>query len=798
MRAPATLILAMVAAAVLSAASARYCEFVETRIGTGGAGFGIGSTNPGPQVPFGAMRLGPDTTYDWIYLPFNHFGGYYYNDSQITAFSHTHLVGAGVGDFGNVGVTAVRGPVSSAVVANYGYRSAFSHDTETAVPGYYSVLLEKPNVLAELTVSGTHTGMHRYTCVDAAAGGGCAVLVDVCHTVNRGKACKNATVAVAAPASTGAPLTVEGGVRVAGALSERSPLGGIDVFFSLLLEQPTGGALGAVALWENGTVLGSGVTTRASTSGSLGAFVGLNASSPGTGNLTALVRVGISFLSVADARANLMADQQPASDSALSFEAARAGTEAQWEGMLSRVQVAEATNPSAADHDDLVKFYSGLYRSFLAPTQYVETNQRYLGFDGVPHEWARSTGDGASFMSDMSIWDIHRSQAPLLALLAPERARDIGLSLIQMTEEGGHLPKWPLANIYTGCMVGSHAIIILSDFVAKGVPGINASEAFAVVKAAATAQDASKRYNELGYVPLEADERSAGLTLAFAFDDWAAAELATAVNATDDAAVFHNRSKRYANEWSSDRMLFCPKLANGTLQCPAFAQNPYPTEKHYVEASPWEYQFFVPGDPRGLVSLYPSRDVYVARLQETFVESQSWPFGTTLPNPWYWAGNEPDLFVPWQFPFAGNEYANYTQYWTRKLLEWKYNTTAAGVPGNDDYGTMSAWETFAYLGFYPQSGSGNGTYIIGSPRFTQATVALPSASVQGGAGPLLTITAHNASATAVYVARAEVNGQPLAAPFVRHADLTNGGKGGATLEFWMSESPSVWGEWLQR
>lgn len=228
----------------------------------------------------------------------------------------------------------------------------------------------------------------------------------------------------------------------------------------------------------------------------------------------------------------------------------------------------------------------------------------------------------------------------------------------------------------------------------------------------------------------------------------------------------------------------------------------------------------------GLISLFPSPDAFVAALQSLQAKQTAWALGNAMPNPYYWAGNEPDILAPWQFAAAGPQYANYTQFWTRWLLRTYYTPSPDGIPGNDDFGTMSAWAAFAYAGLYPIPATPGGQYALGSPSFASLTVSLPqdvacpqaaragtvptgvaaaAASAAEGAGastsvPVLQITAHNASASNIYVCGASANGVALPTPFVTHAQLfpagmalaCAGGSAAAQLEFWMSAEPCAW------
>ncbi|RYG57507.1 hypothetical protein EON66_00205 [archaeon] len=374
-------------------------------------------------------------------------------DTSISAFSHTHMVGPGVSDLGNHGIMVTR-TFSAATIqdssSKFGYSSRFSHGNETALPGYYAVFLEDANTFAELTATGSHSGMHQYTC-----GGGdvapCTLLLDVCHTASAPGACLKASTSVQFDPTNHANAVLTGSVLNHGSLSGRGPLGGLYVYLYATVSASGGNGTVVplvVGTWVNNTL--SSAMNATTTSGNAGSYITYAAQSSDT---IITVRAGLSFVSVANAKANLFAQQSAAGSGSaplVSFNDAVAAAQAEWEGMLSRVHVDLPLDvPAEEAAGNLTSFYSAVYRTFLAPTQYSEADGSYMGFDGVQH----TVWQGGRFLSDMSIWDIHRTQTPWLVVTAPDVAADVTHSLLVMTEQGGHLPRWPLANIYADCMV---------------------------------------------------------------------------------------------------------------------------------------------------------------------------------------------------------------------------------------------------------------------------------------------------------------------------------------------------------
>jgi len=361
-----------------------------------------------------------------------------------------------------------------------------------------------------------------------------------------------------------------------------------------------------------------------------------------------------------------------------------------------------------------------------------------------------------------------------------------------MAQQGGDFPRWPLANIYTGCMVANHAWITIVDNYMKGIRDFDVEFAYNLMKLEATTPRPHNgrtdlgNYSTIGYIPKESDEKAAALTLEYCFDDNAVATLAQQLNYTDDYNFFHQWSKNYVNVWDANEQFMCPRLYNGTFRCPPEAEQhlPYPAETGYIEGDAWQWFMFVPHDPEGLIALFPTPDAFVKKLDACFNLSLPWPT-TVMPNPYYWAGNEPDILAAWLFDVAARP--DLTQKWTRMMLKTQYNSKPDGLPGNDDYGTMSAWAVFTFLGFYPQAGSSR--YLIGSPVFENAYINRKSYGL-----PDIQITAHGASDVNIYVQNLTVNGVPRNTPFLDHINDFNSAASVATLEFWMGPNPSTWGQ----
>ena len=673
------------AAAAAAAALPPPLSLVDPFIGSGGLGFGAGSHNPGAQIPFGSFRLGPDTALrvantTFVQPSFDHFGGYAHADNAIVAFSHMHLVGAGIGDLGNFGVMPVRldhpaahttdAKLSRILATPEGHAAALDHAMETAAPGYYAVRLAPPlDANVSLIATGSHNGTHVYEFrSDPNGGAACGVLVDVCHTAmgDGAAACQDAHVSVSAAASNSVIVTAS--LRMAGGLTKRAPNGGVPLFFAARVHVPAG-AVPATRLWANGSVLPVGVANASHRNGSLGAWVEMPCKSaaavadPTAATTTTIVRVdaALSFIDVQHALANL-------GDMNRAAPTLRAHANALWLERLSAVNVTtESTSTDGASEtkekqDLLVKFYTALYHANLAPSIYDEGGE-FRSFGDTARD-APSTrlqrvdpGQGHA-MSDMSIWDIHRTQLPWLSLTAPSVFADVLLSLQRMMEQGsGDLPRWPLLNIYTGCMIGSHAFVTFAETVRKqqtmALARLNITAIFAAMRRTATTQRPQSgrpcvsNYSSLGYVPDGCASHAASLTLSYAFDDDAVATVAASLGKNEDAAYFRNRSRQaYRLLWDAPRQLLCPRRVSGALKCPWAPALAYPFENMYTEGDGLQWLWFVPHDPEGLVQLFAEPNAFVDKLHRFFLDARpvsqggKWAAGTFLANAWYWAGNE--------------------------------------------------------------------------------------------------------------------------------------------------------------
>lgn len=859
-------VLVLISKSAAASSSTPLVDLVDTRIGTGGFGFGIGSLNPGAQVPFGAYRVGPDTSagldelgiYSWM-----DFGGYQYPTTVdeidcpilgpllgpllqprfIAGFTHTHVVGAGGSDWMNFLVTATRGAggdnsnstnKSSSLLQPGGTNSKYNTSTEIAKPGYYSVHLETPDAVAEVTaLRNGFSGLHRYTF--AAGSLPAAVVLDLARAAptalsqpTANSACREATLesVLQIDAHT---IELSAAITMAGSMTGRSLSsdGGVKVFFfceiSVSSSSSARPAIASLQAWldKQWMTPEQAVTNGATKSHSLGLVVTSNSSGAG---VVFTVASAISFLSSAQARANLQGSSSGRGKKKRpDFDSAVSALQQLWERTLGTVSipsdlVQEYSQPVAV-------FYSALYRVHLAPTDYTEPeSQQYLGLDQTVYT---SRFASVHRMGDLSIWDTYRCSTSLQMLLVPERVYDMVHSMMHMTQiefprppynsSEMRLPQWIMgSSVEADAMTGKHSASIMLGACAQNVTGmagaarpgsagLNCTDVYQTVSTAILAwcrrnmncgQPGNCFYaaNHIGTTLEGAVTAAAVLNAAERRGD---AEMAAAIK------PYAHMSLRQV--WNDSAKLFCPRAAaEGEFDCPkGINWLPYPFESKYIESSAVENRWYAPGALSLLFDdLLGGRDAAANSLERFFQLSLMWEtdvmHNTTLLQPWLAIGNEPSFLIPHLFAALGSKYAWRSQHWMRHVLEKRFFFGPAGLPGNDDYGAISSWLVFGYLGIYPLVPSNN--YVVSSvPRFDRIGVRLPA-----GRGLQLDIVCYNRTTTSAatnasnYIKSVKINGVALASPTFSFDDLlvsrsNRASSSVATIEFFLTPTPVVFG-----
>lgn len=701
-------------------------RWVNPFIGTGGfPTYTSADDIPGVTLPFGMVRLSPDTEFFLGSL----FGeektvstaGYYFGDNKIMGFSHTRMVGTGAYEGGHFRVIPATGERGQ---KNYreGCYSKFSHKNEVAFSGYYAVTLPKQGVLAELTAS-EHTGLHRYTFHRNETP---HILIDVSSALGENMS-KEGEVKIFPEKQE-----VVGAIRTFGSFASR--YGGIKVYFAALFSQP----FSAYSVWSGNQ---SFKNQTAIEGDQIGADISFNKFGP---EQVVELKLGISYVSIENARSNMDAETEGTGFDEMLLKAEQA-----WEEKLSLIKIEGGCD------DQKHIFYTALYHSLQMPTLFNDVNGDYMGFDKKVHK----TTDYRYF-TDLSLWDTFRTIHPLFTLIVPKDQRDMMVSLAKMCEQGGVLPRWPSGYGYTGSMLGASADIVIAESYLKGIRDFDVETTYQAMHKAALGIDIPKegfkpregmmeclKYH---YCPDDLMDEAVSKTLEYAYADDAIAKLAKALGNEDDAKLFTEHSKYYRNVWNPETRYFQPRNSSGE-----FVKKFKPLKltyldfdreytKAFVERSALQWRWALFFDPEGLISLFKDRDYFVNQLNDFFALSDS-TRGTWSPGSSYWHGNEPDLHAAYLFNSAGRP--ELTQKWVRWVLDNKYGAGYDGIDGDDYAGTLSSWYIFSALGFYPVAGSD--IYQIGSPLFKKVEMKI--------GGKLLTIVADNYAPGNKYVRKVWLN-----------------------------------------
>jgi predicted alpha-1,2-mannosidase len=700
-----------------------------------------GHVYPGATVPFGMVQLSPDTPLQgW-----DGVSGYHYSDSVILGFSHTHLSGTGCGCLGDVMLMPTVGTVYlDAGKPGQGYSSHFSHDQETATPGYYSVFLQEPKITAELTAT-ERCGFHKYT---FPASDQAHIILDLVHNLGND------------PVQAG--LTVEGSDTISGYRISDGWGGRRAVYFVMQFSRP----FDSFGVEQDGTRLAT--DARAAQGRRLKALVNYKTAA----NEVILVKVGISGTGIDGARKNLAAEI-----AGWDFDAVRSAAVKQWKQVFNAVQV------QTPDPHQQKTFYANLYLTCLAPVRYNDVDGTYRGYDHQNHP-----GTNFQNYTTFSIWDIYRAEWPLLTLLHPERINDMVQSMLAEYQELGQhtTPIWPLWANETWCMIGYHSVDMMTAAYLDGFRGFDADTAYQAMRDTAM-QDRNglDTYKQLGYVASRPGAAATSCTLEYTFDDWCLAQMATALGHPDDAKMFYARAGNYRNLFDQTTQFFRGRKANGQWRTP-FSDRALVGDE-YTEADAWQYAFAVQQDVPGMIALYGGDAGFIQKLDTLFTTDST--IYTSQPDisgliGQDSQGDEQCHHVPYLYDYAGAPYK--TQQRVRQIMATLYNDTPAGQCGNTDCGQMAAWYVFSALGFYPMNPD-SGVFAIGSPTVNKAVIHLDRATYHGRT---FTVIAEHNRADNIYIQSATLNGRPLNRPWITRDEIIAGG----TLRFVMGPTPNPqWG-----
>lgn len=690
-----------------------------------------GNTYPGAQVPFGMVQLSPDNG-----LPgWDRISGYFYPDSTIAGFSHTHLSGTGAGDLYDISFMPVTWPIKEAD-SPLGIYSTFSHNDEAASAGYYRVLLKDYNINVELTAT-ERCGIQRYTFPEANS----SIILNLKKAMNWDFTLDTHIEVVDS-------RTIRGYRHSMGWSPEQH------VYFQTRFSRPFDSFemdTSAIITMDKGRI-GTATIAR------------FNFNTHKDEEI--LVTTALSGVSMEGAALN-MEKEAPKDDFDYYYQQAVK----KWDNQLGKIEV------SSEDGDLKTVFYTALYHAMLAPTLYSDVGGKYFGPDGKIHQ-----AEDWDNYSTFSLWDTFRASHPLFTYIEPERVNDMIECFLHFYEQSGALPLWNLYGWETNMMIGYHAVPVIVDAYLKGVGNFDAEKALEACIASANRDDyhGIGFYKTHGYVPSDKENWSLSKTMEYAYDDYCIAKMAEAMGKSEIAETFYRRSQNYKNTFNPASSFMQPRDSKGN-----FMDNYDPEEyiEDICESNGWQYYWYVPHDIDGLISLTGGVERFGERLDSMFTyeptDRTKLPIFSTGMIGQYAHGNEPGHHIIYLFNRINQPWK--TQKYAAEVMRSLYTNEPSGLCGNEDCGQMSSWYVFSALGFYPVDPI-SGRYEIGSPLFPEAKLHL-------GNGKTFTIIAHNAGEENPYIQSIHVNGKPYDKSYITHQMIMQGD----TVSFEMGNQPGpVW------
>jgi predicted alpha-1,2-mannosidase len=726
-------------------------DLVNPFIGTGGHGH----TFPGATFPYGMVQLSPDTRLNgW-----DACSGYHISDQAILGFTHTHLSGTGIGDYGDILFMPITGEPQltqgTAEDPDAGYCSKKIEGTESASPGYYTVTLADYNVKAELTAT-TRAGFHRYTFPKGSSSG---VLIDVGHTLQSHHNEINQIEILNDHEIRGYKLT-KGWARQQ------------HVYFHAVFSKP---------FTHKFAVRDQLVKDNTNAINQVGAKAILDFKNASGDEL--LVKVGISAVDFEGAKNNVY-QEIPAWD----FNGVKSAASNAWEKWLDKIEIKGGTT------DQQKIFYTSLYHTAISPNVFTDVDGRYRGMDKKIHQ-----ANGSQNYTVFSLWDTFRAFHPLMTIINPSKNEEWIRALIKKYEEGGVLPMWELSSNETGTMIGYHSIPVIVDSYFKGYRNFDVEKAYQAMVHSASYDTVSipfsddevknnlmpigKYYNEaLGFIPSDKENESVSKALEYAYNDWCIAQMAKALGKKADYEKFSERAQRYKKYFDKQSGFMRGVNADGSWKAPFNPRYSNHRRDEYVEGNAWQWTWFVPHDVNGLISLYGGKSSFTQKLDSLFLTSSAIDGNNSSADisgliGQYAHGNEPSHHIVYLYNYVGQPWK--TQDLADKILNSLYFNDANGLSGNEDCGQMSAWFILSSLGIY-QVSPGDPTFTLGRPLFNEAVINLEN-------GKQFMIKAINNTMDNKYVKTVKLNGKALSSPFISYTDMISGG----VLEFTMTNNPVI-------
>lgn len=704
-------------------------QYVDPYIGSGYHGHVF----VGTSVPYGMVQLGPSNIHkgwDWC-------SGYHYSDSILIGFSHTHLSGTGCTDLGDILImplNEIRTPRGNQDDISGGYASKYTHSNEVARPEYYSLWLDRYRIKAELTAT-DRVGFHRYS---YPAGKPASILIDLREG--------NGSNAYDSYIRKVDDYTVEGYRYVRGWSPSRK------VYFVLKSDKK----IAQFTAYDDNTPK-AGDQLKVESVKTVLTF----------GHVDQVkIKVALSSVSCENAALNLSAEL-PHWD----FDKVVEASAERWNRQLEKMNV--ETDDEAAKR----VFYTALYHTLIAPTLFCDVNGEYRGMNDMIY-----TDPKKANYTTLSLWDTYRALHPFMTIVQPDKVDDVVNSMISIYRQQDKLPIWPLMSGETNQMPGYSSVPVIADAYLKGFTGFDAEEAFAAMKATATydRQKGVPYVMEKEYIPADKIHEATSIAMEYAVDDWGIAAMARKMGKAEDADLYFRRAAYYKHYFDSSIQFIRPKLEDGSWRTPYDPARSIHTVGDFCEGNGWQYTFFVPQDPYGLISLFGGDKPFTTKLDSFFTNTDSMGEGASSDITGligqYAHGNEPSHHVAYLYAYAGEQWKTAEK--VRYILDEFYTDRPDGIIGNEDCGQMSAWYLLSAMGFY-QVNPADGVFVFGSPRFDKVEMKVRGNNV-------FIVEAENNSKENIYIRKVFLNGKPYPNSYITYEDIISGG----TLKFVMGNKPN--------
>lgn len=708
-------------------------QFVDPRIGTGGHGHVFYGAN----VPYGFIQLGPTSipqSWDWV-------SGYHVSDSTVIGFPHTHLSGTGIGDLHDINVMPVVGEVtySRGDASSYetGLWSYSDRSKEVVTPGYYRTHLSRYNVDVELTAT-KRVGFHKYTFLGNESP---AIVFDM---VNGG--CWDKT--------TEAVIRVVNDSTVSGYRYSKGWADDQRVFFRAEFSRK----FDNVEFIVNDSVKEDNMAKGAQL------FARVNFAA---GNQEPVyMKVALSPTSEEGAQLNMQTEL-----SGWDFEKTIADAKAAWNKELNKVKV------YTTDEASKKIFYTSLYHTLFAPSEFCDVNGDYYGADKQMHK-----GEGFVNYTTFSLWDTYRAAQPLMTILHPEKMSDIINTMLHIHQQQGKLPVWHLMGCETNCMVGNPGVPVVADAILKDIKGFDTELAFKALKESSMLPERGMEHRiEYGFIPADKMTEAIAYDMEYAIADWAVAQAAQKLGKQEDYEYFLKRSKSYKNYFDASTGFMRGKMLDGSWRTPFSPYASSHREDDYCEGNAWQYTWLVPHDVEGLVECFGSKEAFVNKLDSLFLangdmgEASSPDISGLIGQ--YAHGNEPSHHTVYLYTLVGQPWKTADR--IKEILHTMYTDQPDGLSGNEDVGQMSAWYILSSFGFYQVEPAG-GKFVFGYPNFDKVEITVPAGK--------FVIERENKGQQNNYIQGIVLNETEYKKPWIEYADIMKGGE----LKFLMGDEPVVW------